>query len=89
MNLITFKAIVSGWTNVVFKNKDIEELATVRAKICADCPHANQEYPFKKFLPKENNRIEIIKGLACNLCGCPLSAKTRQVLTSCPDKRWD
>lgn len=87
MNEKTLRAIVSGWKNVIFKNKDIEELANVRAKICAGCPHANPEYPFKKFVPQEK-RIEIIKGLGCDICGCVLSAKTRQVLTSCPKGKW-
>jgi hypothetical protein len=24
----------------------------------------------------------------CNLCGCPLSKKTRSETTNCPDNRW-
>lgn len=88
MNVNTFNAILSGWKNVVFKNKDIEELAIVRAKICSSCPHANKKYKFKKFLPEEGSGTKEIEGLACNECGCPLSAKVRQVLESCPDNRW-
>jgi len=24
----------------------------------------------------------------CGLCGCPLAAKTRSLITNCPDKKW-
>lgn len=24
----------------------------------------------------------------CGLCGCPLAAKTRSMLSNCPDKKW-
>tara|TARA_R110000803_G_scaffold129900_3_gene197295 strand:- start:329 stop:547 length:219 start_codon:yes stop_codon:yes gene_type:complete len=24
----------------------------------------------------------------CGLCGCPLAAKTRSLITKCPDKQW-
>lgn len=24
----------------------------------------------------------------CGLCGCPLSAKTRSLVSNCPDKKW-
>lgn len=91
MNPEKLNHIISGWKNVVFKNKDVEELAIVRAKICSECPHANPNYPFKKFLPEEGGKTKIIEGMGCNLCGCPLSAKVRAVLDSCPDnpKRWD
>lgn len=89
MNLKKFQAITQGFKNFVFANEYIEQLATERAKICADCPHANPEYKFKKWLP-EDNKTEQISGMGCNLCGCLLSAKVRQMLESCPDKppRW-
>lgn len=88
MNINTFNAIISGWKNVIFKNKDIEELANVRAKICASCPEANKKYKFKQFLPGEKIATKEIEGLACNVCGCPLSAKIRQVLENCPQDKW-
>jgi len=88
MNVNTFNAILSGWKNVIFKNKDIEELAIVRAKICSSCPHANKKYKFKPFRPTEGEETKSIEGLACNVCGCPLSAKVRQVLENCPEDRW-
>lgn len=83
MNLRILKEIIEGHKNFHFPSKTIEELANVRADICAGCEHADPEYPFKKFIPEEN-RIEKIKGLGCKLCGCPLSAKTRSVMSECP-----
>lgn len=32
-----FEEIVAGWTNFVFPNKEIEELAKKRLKICLPC----------------------------------------------------
>lgn len=85
---LNYKAIASGWKNYIFKSPLIEELAKTRAKICAECPHLNTEYQFKKILPDKS--IEKIEGTACGLCGCPSSAKLRQVLERCPDNppRW-
>lgn len=83
---LNFLAIASGWKNYIFKSPTIEELAKTRAKICAECPNFNDKSPFKKMLPDKS--IEIIEGVGCGLCGCPLSAKLRQVLENCPDKRW-
>lgn len=87
MNLKKFKSIISGWKNFTFSNPQVEKLAKVRAKICSSCPHANTEYPFKKFIPEEK-RIEDIKGTGCDICGCPLSSKLRSVIESCPIDKW-
>jgi len=79
--------IVSGWKNVIFPSKEIEELARVRARICSDCPFADLHFKFKKFSPKEK-ALKDIKGLGCTKCGCPLSSKVRSVMSSCPEKKW-
>jgi len=34
----TVQEIISGWKNYAFKNKEIEELAKTRVKICVGCP---------------------------------------------------
>ncbi len=83
-------AITSGFTNFVFPTEYHEKLATSRAEECSNCPHANPEHQFKKWLPKDN-KIEKISGMGCDLCGCLLSAKVRQVLEKCPDNppRWE
>jgi hypothetical protein len=84
------RAITSGFTNLIFKNEYHEKLAISRAEECAKCPHANPNHPFKKWFPEDNRTVHI-SGMGCNLCGCLLSAKVRQVLEKCPDKpsRWE
>lgn len=81
------RAIVTGFKNVTFPSESFEKLAKERSKVCAACPHARPDHPFKKLLP--NGLTEEIKGMGCNLCGCLLSAKVRQILHSCPDGRWE
>jgi hypothetical protein len=87
--ILILRAIIQGWTNVVFLDPGMEKTARERAKICAGCPNANPEYKFKKWFPEEK-RIEEAVGLGCDLCGCPIAARVRQTLLSCPDspKRW-
>lgn len=84
---INFKAIASGWKNYIFKSPTIEELANTRAKICSECPHFSDKHKFKGRLMPDNS-IKPIEGVACTLCGCPLSTKLRQVLEQCPEKKW-
>lgn len=87
MDYVTnLKAIVSGFKNYKFPSKTMEELAKERAKICATCEYANPNHPFKKMI--DDQRTEIINGMGCNICGCLLSAKVRQLFTDCPEKKW-
>lgn len=88
MNTEIFESIVIGFKNYAFKSETVEEMATVRAGICAACPHANPKYIFKAF---KDHKLTHIEGLGCNICGCLLSAKVRSPLESCPDdpKRWE
>lgn len=79
--------IYEGFKNYNFPTEDIEKEAMRRASICSACPHANPEHPFKKLL--DDNRIEMIKGLGCDKCGCLLSAKTRSPLSKCPIGKWE
>ena len=87
MNIKILKEIADGHKNFHFPSKAIEELANVRAEICAGCQHANPKHPFKHFIPEEK-RIKKIKGLGCDLCHCPLSAKIRSVMSECPEGKW-
>lgn len=83
------KSILTGIKNAHVENPEIEKRAEKRAKLCAECPHANPEHPFKAFIVPEN-RIMEIKNMGCDLCGCLLSAKVRSPLERCPDNppRW-
>jgi hypothetical protein len=80
------RAIVSAYKNYAFPNEEIEQMAIGRAKICAKCDHANPDHPFKLLL--DDNRTKDIKGLGCDICHCPISAKIRQIYTGCPEKKW-
>lgn len=83
---LNFKAIISGFKNYAFPSEAMEKLARERAKVCSKCEYANPEHPFKKMLPDDS--IEIISGMGCNICGCFLSAKTRQLFSDCPEGKW-
>lgn len=39
MNLKKANEILTGWKNVIFKDKTVEEMATKRVIICSDCPY--------------------------------------------------
>jgi ribosomal protein L37E len=77
------EAIVSGWANYAEGEPPSVE-ALRRASICAACPHAKK----KKLLQWVGDDIEEIKGYACDLCGCPLSAKIRQDISLCDAGKW-
>ncbi len=83
------RAIGQGWKNYVFKSETIELLAKERAKICAGCEHFKKDKIFKEQLPDRS--IKEIQGIGCNLCGCPLSTKLRQVIQICPHDppKWE
>lgn len=86
MNTEILKQIKDGFKNYAFKDEDHEELALVRSKICAACPHANPKLIFKLMLPDKT--LKDIEGLGCDICKCSLSAKVRSYLTSCPEDKW-
>lgn len=86
MNPEILTQIKDGWKNYIFKLKDQEEMATIRAKICAGCEHANPKFIFQAFMPDKT--LKDIEGLGCDKCRCPLSAKVRSPLTNCPEDKW-
>lgn len=79
--------IVEGFKNYSFPTEHNEKEAIRRAEICASCPYANPHRLFKKLL--DDNKIEHIKGLGCDKCGCLLSAKVRSPLSKCPEGKWE
>lgn len=80
-------AIFQGWKAYKFKSETIEKLAKERATICATCEHFKPNKIFDVMLPDRS--IEQISGVGCNKCNCSLSLKLRQVLQSCPEKKWE
>ncbi len=65
------KGVIQGYKNAVLRtNPIIEEEAQRRLSICENCPFMKKTIHIKR----------------CNLCGCPLSALTRQNYKIC--KKW-
>ena len=77
--------IIDGFSHLAFPDKDIEQLATKRANICAGCPFASKT---SKYSIVVDNRTKEIQGMACTACGCNLSAKVRSVREYCPKGKW-
>lgn len=87
MNVIkNLRAIYDGFKNYNFPDPEIEKIAKERAEICASCPHANKNHPFKLLLDDKSTKN--ITGMGCDICHCLLSAKVRTMLTGCPEKKW-
>lgn len=87
MKLRKLQAITQGFKNFIFKSEYHEAIAFERAKICTKCPQFNKDYKFKKWMP-EDNSITPISGAGCQICGCYIPAKVRQLLEGCPEKKW-
>lgn len=85
MNIKLFKSILEGFGNYAFRSETVKELAEVRAKICAGCPHANPKFIFKHF---KDSQLTDVQGLGCDKCSCLISAKVRSVMEVCPLEKW-
>lgn len=77
--------ILDGFSHLAFPDKDVEKLAIKRASICAQCPFASKT---SKYSVVVDNRTKEIQGMACDACGCNLSAKVRSVREYCPKGKW-
>ena len=85
-SLKKFNAIYQGYKNYAFPSPEIEAMAEGRAIVCAGCEHCKPDAVLKALLPDKT--MTLIKGAKCTACGCPLSAKVRQVLEDCPKGKW-
>jgi hypothetical protein len=69
--------ILEGYTNLIFKNGEIELLAEERLKECIPC---------------DNKEVLIIVGdktvYGCKSCKCPIDAKVRAEDEKCPLGKW-
>lgn len=82
---IVLKNIVAGFSHLIGDDKEVEQLATQRAEICASCPFAEK---FGLYSVVIDNRTKHIQGMKCGKCGCNLSAKVRSVGDQCPLGKW-
>ena len=69
--------ILEGIKNNIFKNDDIEDIASERQKICDDCTSKGD----KCVMPGS--------GPCCGECGCSLKLKLRSLSSDCPLKKWN
>ena len=76
--------ILNGWQNFITKSEVSEKLAKERAAECAQCPHAKKG----KLLAFIKDDLKEIESEYCDICKCPLSAKLRSELETCPLDLW-
>jgi hypothetical protein len=77
-------AIIDGVQNFNNPSSEIEELAGIRTKTCITCPNLVEEEI--KILQVEDTRQPQLSGKKCDLCGCILAYKTRQLIDKC--SKW-
>jgi len=75
------KTIANAWSEVLKGNTTEEHKR--RASICGNCSSAIH----KKYLEFFEEKLTEAKGMICNECGCPLSAKIRSK-EKCPKNYW-
>lgn len=74
------REIIKAWSKVIDGLTTSEHKR--RSKICSACPHAKN----KKILNLVSDELIETKGMICDMCGCPLSAKIR---SNDICKRWE
>lgn len=77
--------ILNGWQNFIDKSEVSEKLAKDRAEYCSVCPKAKKGM-LTAFI---NDSLTEIKGMYCDVCMCPLSAKIRSIDEKCPLELWE
>ena len=66
--------VAEGVYNFKFPTNCIEKKALERSKVCVDCPNFVDD-PIKDF--HVNDKIQVLSGKMCSLCGCVSSYKLR------------
>ena len=69
-----FKEIVNGYSNLV------------KSKLGASSKKDEEIFQARRKIC--NSCSHKTKMDRCGLCGCPLSAKTRSLITNCPEGNW-
>lgn len=78
--------IAQGWVNFIIQPNDIKQEATKRLAICDGCPRKRQLDNLGNLIITTINSQG--NTYVCELCGCPLAAKTMSPNTSCPLGKW-
>lgn len=69
--------IIDGYTNLLYKDIEVEGIAKDRLDICNSCTSI-------KVLSIMNNTMFKY----CGICRCPISAKIRSIKEHCPINKW-
>ena len=80
------KDIVNGFSYLVVKDSEVEQLAKKRAEVCGGCRYAKYNEKVNTIVVGET--IHQIKGMYCDLCGCSLAGKVRSEDEYCPIRKW-
>lgn len=80
---INLSNIIEGWSKVVFKDPEIEKLASDRAISCSQCPFSKKGMYLVEWFGDE-----LTEGNMCGVCKCPLAAKLRVKDEICPIGKW-
>lgn len=83
--LVKLLNIIDGWKNYTFPSPEVEKIATQRAEVCAQCPHAK----FEMFVDVIEFRAVEMHGYVCGECKCPITKAVRSMDYSCPINKWD
>ena len=83
---IILSNIIAGWANLAFPSERIEKVAMQRAEICAKCPFAVMMNGTHTITV--DGKSTNVRGMKCDKCGCPLSAKIRALEDRCPIGKW-
>lgn len=78
--------IAQGWLNYAVQPNDIKAEADKRLSICDGCPRKRQLNSLGTTIIQGINQSGSI--YVCELCGCPLAAKTMAPNTTCPLGKW-
>lgn len=83
---IILSNIIAGWANLAFPSERVEKIAMQRAEICAKCPFAVMMNGTHTITV--DGKSTNVRGMKCDKCGCPLSAKIRALEDRCPIGKW-
>lgn len=78
--------IAQGWVNYVIQPNDIKAEGAKRLAICDGCPRKRQLDSLGNLIITTINSQG--NTFVCELCGCPLAAKTMSPNNECPLKKW-
>lgn len=71
--------ILQGYSNLIFKDNEVEKVAKARYDICLNCS------------PEIRKPLIVVNGIQryiCTKCTCPLDAKVRAPNEVCPIGNW-